>query len=93
MRKPQSGTWTNWKVVNADDVIRVPKKRNGSKVTDVFGATMMVRDLCFSAFSEIDSQQVNMHTALGLLTDIDPVQSGHYILQNGANSGVSEFIS
>jgi NADPH:quinone reductase-like Zn-dependent oxidoreductase len=37
--------------------------------------------------------QVNLHTALGLLMDIDPVQSGHYILQNGANSGVSEFIS
>jgi hypothetical protein len=49
MRKPQSGTWTNWKVVNAKDVIRVPKKRIGSKVTDVFGATMMVRNLGISA--------------------------------------------
>jgi trans-2-enoyl-CoA reductase len=42
MKKPQSGTWANWKVVHMDDIIKIPKKREGSKVTEVFGATLMV---------------------------------------------------
>lgn len=42
MRKPQSGTWTNWKVADAVDLMPVPKRHTESKVTEVFGATMMV---------------------------------------------------
>jgi NADPH:quinone reductase-like Zn-dependent oxidoreductase len=42
MRKPQSGTWANWKVADAVDLMPIPKRHAGSKVTEVFGATMMV---------------------------------------------------
>ncbi|KIM34234.1 hypothetical protein M408DRAFT_325691 [Serendipita vermifera MAFF 305830] len=56
MRKAQSGTWTNWRVMNASEVLRVPRKPVGSKVTEVFAATMMVNGL----------------TALGLVSGIEP---------------------
>lgn len=43
MKKAQSGTWTNWRVMNASELMRVPRKSADSKVTEVFAATMMVR--------------------------------------------------
>jgi NADPH:quinone reductase-like Zn-dependent oxidoreductase len=46
MRKPQSGTWTNWKVADAVDLMPIPKPHAGSKMTEVFGATMMVSFTC-----------------------------------------------
>jgi hypothetical protein len=41
MNKPQIGTWTNWKIVGAGDILRIPKRKD-SKLTEVFGATLMV---------------------------------------------------
>ncbi|PVG04898.1 NAD(P)-binding protein [Serendipita vermifera] len=75
MNKPQLGTWTNWKVVDAGDILRIPKRKD-SKVTEVFGATLMV----------------NPPTAFGLLRDVDTVSPDSYVLQNGANSAVGQAV-
>ncbi|KAG8763568.1 mitochondrial 2-enoyl thioester reductase [Serendipita sp. 397] len=70
--KPQMGTWTNWKVVQSTDIIRVPRRDSDSKITEPMAATMMVNPL----------------TAIGLLSDINRIQDSHFVLQNGANSAV-----
>ncbi|KAG8810914.1 mitochondrial 2-enoyl thioester reductase [Serendipita sp. 401] len=72
--KPQMGTWTNWKVVQSTDIIRVPRRDSDSKITEPMAATMMVNPL----------------TAIGLLSDINRIQDSHFVLQNGANSAVGQ---
>ncbi|KIJ24657.1 hypothetical protein M422DRAFT_785817 [Sphaerobolus stellatus SS14] len=77
MVKSQAGTWIGWKNVAVDDVVRVPKTKQGEGgLTEAQAATMTV----------------NPPTAYGMLTDFVKLKKGDWVVQNGANSAVGQAV-
>ncbi|KAI7958993.1 hypothetical protein MJO28_002784 [Puccinia striiformis f. sp. tritici] len=77
MGKPQLGTWQSHTNLNEEDLIKIPKSNN---LTEVQAATM----------------SVNMSTAYRMIKDYLPqsyaANPDTWIIQNGANSSVGQYV-
>jgi NADPH:quinone reductase-like Zn-dependent oxidoreductase len=94
--KQQAGTWTSSENLRASDVLRIPRIKGRPDLSDVHGATMTVCEE-FSAvalpLTVSLGVKVNPPTAYNMLQDFVSLEEGDWVLQNGANSAVSNLLS
>lgn len=88
--KGQSGTWSSGQMLEEADVIKVDRE---SGISAVNAATLVVCSakkpaLYFRRPLIFGTTQVNPATAYNMLSEFVDLQSGDWVVQNGANSAV-----